>query len=58
MKANKKKKSATALSNFVWENKHGNTGTSLEWKNKLLRTRVKKVHAISNREIPHPLLKT
>ena len=53
-----KKKNATALSNFVWENKHGNTDTSLEWKNKLLRTRVKKVHAISNREIPHPLLKT
>ena len=26
------KKNATGLSNFVWENKHTNTETSLEWK--------------------------
>ena len=26
------KKNATELSNFVWENKHANTETSLEWK--------------------------
>ena len=26
------KKTATELSNFVWENKHTNTETSLEWK--------------------------
>ena len=26
------KKNSTELSNFVWENKHGNTETSLEWK--------------------------
>ena len=28
----KSKKNATELSNFVWENKHANTETSLEWK--------------------------
>ena len=28
----KTKKNATELSNFIWENEHANTETSLEWK--------------------------
>ena len=53
-------KERTELSNLVWENKHANTETSSEWKilgKACLSTKVKKVHAMSNREIPHPFLK-
>ena len=54
------KKNATELSNFVWENKHANTETSLEWK---ILDKVKSYEPGSRRcmlcltEIPHPFLK-
>ena len=53
------KKNATELSNFIWESKHANTETSLEWKIQDKATSYEPVSGMcmSKKEIPHPFLK-